>query len=118
MNYYCHYCDQRCKKQQPSSDFWYCKPCLVFFKEDGSEICFRPNTPEHLIWFHIFFKENKTVISRERNPASFTKEEKEEMMDYDLSYQGPPTILTVPYAVQGATPQNIRNKLKTLLVFS
>jgi hypothetical protein len=96
------------------SPFWLCQPCSTFFKEDGSEIVFRPDSKSHLYWLHINVKENKTELSSMRNPKSMTVEEQ-----MDIEWNSKPTlILSCKPAIKGVTPQNMYQKLKTLLTFS
>lgn len=111
MNYYCRFCDQRCKKAHGDSPWWHCEKCKVFFKEDESEIVFRPNSETHLYWLMLKLHDNKTVVESLRNPKSMNPEEVDPM-------SLPKVLVSVPYIMQGVTPQNMYEKLRTLLVFS
>ena len=114
MNFYCHFCDKRCTKNYPYSNHWFCKDCRVFYKDDGTEIVFRLNSKTHLYWLYIKIDSNTTEVYSLRDPKSMTEEER---MDLDPMTM-PRVIISCKPAMQGVTPQNMHDKLKTLLIFS
>jgi hypothetical protein len=110
----CTFCHQLTKKQHTQSAFWLCSLCKVFFKDDGSEIVFRPNSKTHWIWLYVKINEDKTEVRKQRDPKSLPIEDQ---MDMDPMAE-PKLILSCKPAIKGVTPQNMHSKLKTLLTFS
>mgnify|MGYP006947761926 CR=1 FL=1 len=110
----CLYCNQSCWTKHQDNPFWLCKTCHVFFKKDGSEIVFRPNTDQYWYWLHVNTKENKTKVFCQRNPKSI--DSPEELAS--LLYDNPKLIVSCQPAIQGVTPQNMHDRLKTILLFS
>ena len=111
----CQFCNQLCKRSGAKSLYHLCEPCKVFFHESKREIIFRPNSPIYWYWLRIDLDEDTTIVEYERDPSSMTEEER---MDLDPSSFRPKKIVDIKPAMQNVTPQNMYDKLKTLLVFS
>lgn len=108
----CQFCEQLCSKRE-HSPYHCCQSCKVFFHETKQRLVFRPNSKTYWYWLHIDLDENKTIVDYQRDPKSMTVEEQ---MDLDPMSM-PKTILEITPAMQGVTPQNMYDKLQTLLVF-
>jgi len=113
MNYYCLFCDQRCKKTHPEASWWKCRPCKVSFHDDGTnglwKISFSVNKPDALYTLDLLLNENKTelyVLGRDPVPSII-----------DSIMNGKLTI-SLPSIMQNVNPNNVADKVKTLLVFS
>jgi len=111
----CKFCNQLCHKTGAKSPYYLCEPCKVFFHESKQETIFRPNTDTYWYWLRVDLDENRTTVEFERNPKSMSQEER---MDLDPASFMPKKIVDIQPAMQGVTPQNMHDKLKTLLVFS
>ncbi len=109
----CKFCNQPCQKSH--NTYYLCQSCKVFFHESKRETIFRPNSPTYWYWLKIDLDEDRTTVEYERDPSSMSDEER---MDLDPMSFMPKKIVDIQPAMQGVTPQNMRDKLKTLLVFS
>jgi hypothetical protein len=109
----CQFCNQLCKRSGAKSLYHLCEPCKVFFHESKRETVFRPNSETHWYWLFIDLDENSTKVDVVRDPRTIPVEDQADMMGSE-----PKTILKLNSAMQGVTPQNMHDKLKTLLVFS
>lgn len=114
MNYYCHFCNQRCHKTISTSRWWKCTSCNVEYKDDEDAdhtdvILFKVVTPTHLFYLELNFTDNKTKV------RVISKDEDGHYADEDY-YKKPP--IEVPYILKNVTPGNAEYKLKTLLTFS
>lgn len=110
----CKFCNQFCKRIGPYGTWHLCQSCKVFFHESKQEIIFRPNSPTHWYWLCVNLDEDTTVVECQRDPKSMSIEDQIDMDPMAM----PKRLLTIKPAMQGVTPQNMHDKLKTLLIFS
>ena len=110
----CRFCNQTCVKTTANTPWDHCSACKVFFHETRQETVFRPNSPTHLYWLRIDLEDDQTVVDCLRDPKSMPIEEQMELDTFAI----PKRLITVKPAMHGVTPQNMYDKLQTLLVFS
>jgi hypothetical protein len=67
-----------------------------------------------MYWLHINLDEDTTVVECQRDPRSMSQKEQ---MNLDPMTM-PKRLIEIKSAMQGVTPQNMHEKLKTLLIFS
>lgn len=104
MNFYCPYCQQRCHKNAWDSEWVYCKPCKIRFQD------WRPD-------FIIFAVElNGKKYELHKHPRLTTIVQILDDGDY-LPFEEK-KVLQLDFPVSNVTPQNVLEKVKTLLVFS
>lgn len=109
MNFPCIFCqtDMSMDEKKPSEwvyHMWHCSGCRISYNFDkyGATIHYfneLSHTRGHVL--SIDFMNNETAL-------------------YYIDQNNPPpeTLLIVPYMIQGVTPTNLKDKIKTLLTFS
>lgn len=109
----CRFCNHLCMKR--SDIYFLCQSCKVFFHSSKQITIFRPNSDIYWYWLYVDLEENRTTVEYERNPKSMSPEER---MDLTPDSFRPQKIVDIQPAMQGVTPQNMYDKLKTLLIYS
>lgn len=103
MNFYCPYCQQRCHKNAWDSEWVYCKPCKIRFRD------WRPECIIHSVTLDN--RKYEIQIDQRTKVTEIIDDE-----DYLNSYTEK-VVLHLDFPVPGLTPENAAQKLKTLLVF-
>ncbi len=115
MTFYCLFCDQRCHHSCPDLFEWWCKACNVIFRDDImlEMMRFTLSNPDGSYYsLTIDFLNRTTYLAKYRGP----KRDDEPWEAYDEL----PKSVTIAYlheAVKGVTPQNLRDKIQTILTF-
>jgi hypothetical protein len=112
MNYYCYFCSGRCIKItiQPG-DWWRCAVCCVEFKEGPESLeamSFSVRKPNTMYIIELLFTQNKTRVRALHSETGLFN---------GLDMYKPP-ILEISELIQGVNPQNVKEKLQTLLTFA
>lgn len=120
MNFYCHFCDRRCHLSCPDLHEWWCKNCAVTFREGSSTengldaIFFLETNPDGSYFnLTIDFKLKTTWLSKTRAP----KGDDQDPQAYDELPKSK-RVAYLHYPMQNVNPDNLQDKIKTLLVFS
>lgn len=112
MNYYCQYCDARCWKMIPESLYWNCSKCSVRFFVYKDDLAITEFTVDLSIdkkyKVELHHTEGKTKIIYVEKVLNTLA------MDYDLNDL---TVIETPYIIN-VKPDNLKEKLRTLLLFS
>lgn len=113
MNFYCPYCDRRCKKYDPDSTWWHCKDCNVNMEPDKATVFHIHNPDESFYSLCIYHSRNETCLDWQRGPKR--PDESQEAYDELPRIK---ILLTLKFAMQGVTPDNAHDKIRTLITFS
>lgn len=112
MNYYCHFCNQRCTKMYPTSSYWNCKPCDVkFYERDNSQ-------PE--IIFHLFKDDEsfyEILVDLEAKDTRIYLYYPVKLSNDPGVYDLPCGKLIIKTHLMGLTPTNLKTKIQTVLTF-
>lgn len=124
MNFYCLYCSNRCNKLGIDTEWWYCNPCSVRYL---GEPTYEKYTGETNIYdgfaqieFPRFIRNEKYILSLEvaaNRTRIYRMKDISDPFGFTPFFQEE-TILKVHPVLNGVTPDNAKNKIKTLLMFS
>lgn len=104
MNFYCPYCQQRCHKKLWDSEWVYCNPCKIRYQDHRPDfIVLSVELNGKLYELHSY--PNKTEVVQVLDDGDY--------LPFDEK-----KIIKLDYPIASVTPQNVAEKLKTLLVFS
>lgn len=107
MNYYCPFCQQRCHKNAWDSEWVYCNPC---------KIRYRDWRPEYII-HSVTLDDRKYEIQIDQRTKIVEIITDKEDLSYYIGLNTEKVILCLDFPISGLTPDNAAQKLKTLLVF-
>jgi hypothetical protein len=103
MNYYCPYCQERCHKNAWDSEWLYCKTCNIKYRD------WRPDC----IIFSVNLENRKYEVYKDVKETKVV-----ELLDGDYLPYDEKVVLRLDYPIPSLNPDNVAQKLKTLLVFS
>jgi len=119
MTFYCHFCDKRCRQTFPELKEWWCEHCRVTFQEGNGSfgldgIKFSLANPDYSHYYlTINFASSLTILSWHRPPRHLN----EDPQAYD-ELPKEKVVLRIWQAIQGVKPNNLKDKIQTLLTFS
>lgn len=105
----CHYCQRECVDNESTNTYCYCYHCHVNYSLTlqliVDMVIFRnPQMPDYRLVLHLSDKET-LLLYRDDSP-------------FISNMDDPQIVVKLQFIMENVTPQNVQDKIKTMLVFS